>query len=104
MIRDARNTLDERRRGVSPRTLPSFLDIDSPNFLGLGMSLQELVASGEVERNMRSFGRQDRPERERRLDHVIRLSVELTEILKATHFCTSLARAAIVDVIEGDWQ
>ena len=103
LIRDARDTLTERRRGVSPRTLASFLDLESANFMGLGMSLRELVATHQVERNLRSFGQQGRTEKRRRIELVIRLSVELTEILKVTHFSTALARQAIADVLEGDW-
>jgi hypothetical protein len=103
LVKQAQDELTERRRGVSPRTLQSFLDPDSPNFMGLGMSIRELIATGQVSRNLRSFGQQDKDEQRRRLDYVIRLSAELTEILKATRFSTGLARQAIADVIEGDW-
>jgi hypothetical protein len=103
IIADARNALAERRRGVSPRTVQSFLDLDSPNFMGLGMSLRELTTTGQIERNLRAYTQQVPTERDRRLGYVIELSAEFTAILKITRFSGGLAKQAIADVIEGDW-
>lgn len=95
--------LGARPCDVSPRDRLAEL-IDSTNFLGTGLTLGEFVRLGNTEKMAASWALQPREERRRRLDAVMRLSVELTRVRETTEFSTRLAELAIESVIEGDWK
>jgi hypothetical protein len=100
---------DERslRRGVEP--IPSaakirdLFDATSSNFMGTGMTMTELMLSERLKAFRNSLGEQSREERRRRLDYVIKLSVELAKIQEVGPFATRLAEGAIGDLIQGEW-
>jgi len=100
VIRELQDTLRERR---GETTLASLLNPLSDNFMGSGMTLQEFVLKGRIDIWQRSFVNQPRPEKKRRLNLLIRLSVELTKIREQTIVATGLAESALEDLIEGDW-
>jgi hypothetical protein len=77
---------------------------DPTNFLGTGLTLSEWVKLGNAEKMVASWSNQDREERKRRLDAVMRLSIELVRVREMTQFSTRLAELAIEAVIEGDWK
>jgi hypothetical protein len=77
---------------------------DSTNFFGTGLALREFMELHNAERVARSWALQPREEKRRRLNTVMRLSVELTRIREITVFSTGLAEQAIESVIEGDWK
>jgi len=79
------------------------LGIDSKNFLGTGLTMQEFSLLHSAEKIATSWALQPREERSRRLATVVQLSVELTRIREVTNFSTRLAELAIESVIEGDW-
>lgn len=70
--------------------------------------LKDLMRSSAARWNAealeRSWTFQTRAEQSRRLDAVIKLSVELAKVRETTNFATRLAELAIESVIEGDWQ
>jgi type II secretory pathway component PulL len=65
--------------------------------------LVNVLRDHTAERIYESWFRQDRPERKRRLNFVMELSIELAKIKEQTFFATGLAELGIESVIEGDW-
>ncbi len=100
--------LEETRRikkGLMPRSvLQKYLDVNNPDFMGSGMTFQEFMMVGEVERIRSSYSRQTREEKSRRRDAMVALTIEYTKILQQTHQATMWAREAIVEVLNGDWK
>jgi hypothetical protein len=96
-----------KRRGYEPAFQPQqlheMLDINGPNFMGTGLSLPELLASGRLQAFMNSLGEQSRDERHRRLKYLVLLGAELAKIRETETFATGLAEMAIEDLIKGDW-
>lgn len=84
--------------------LAELLGSDSTNFLGTGLTMREFVQLGNAEKMAASWSNQKREERRRRLDAVMRLSIELARVRETTQFATRLAELAIEAVIEGDWK
>jgi hypothetical protein len=77
---------------------------ESSNFLGTGLSISEFIQLELAEKFATSFAAQDRDERQRRLDAVVPLSIELGKIREQTNFSTGICEMAIATVIDGDWQ
>jgi hypothetical protein len=97
--------LGARTRSADPRVrLAELTGPDSTNFFGTGLSLREFMELHNAERVARSWALQSREEKRRRLNTVMRLSVELIRIREITQFSTGLAEQAIESVIEGDWK
>jgi hypothetical protein len=84
--------------------LSELLGSDSTNFLGTGLTMREFMRLHDAEKIARSWSLQPREEQRRRLDAVMRLSVELARVRESTVFSTRLAEMAIEAVIEGDWK
>jgi hypothetical protein len=63
-----------------------------------------LAQLGNAEKMVASWSNQPREERRRRLDAVMRLSIELVRVRETTEFSTRMAELAIEAVIEGDWK
>jgi hypothetical protein len=72
--------------------------------MGTGLTVQEFLLTGLAGQIQRAFFQAHRAERERRLEYVIQLSVELHRIRQITIQATGLLRAAIEDVINGEWE
>jgi hypothetical protein len=97
--------LGARPRSADPRVrLAELTGPDSTNFFGTGLSLREFMELHTAEQIARSWPLQPREEKRRRLNAVMRLSVELTRIREITVFSTALAEQALEAVIEGDWK
>jgi hypothetical protein len=91
-------------REYSKERLSKLLDIESDNFLGTGMSLQDFMLCGLVEDINHSFVTQMKPERKRRLGFIRKLAAELDRILVDGHlFGSAIAEGGIGAVILGDW-
>jgi len=108
VIKRARKALD-RQLGEGIRAdkdrLKELLDTTSDNFMGSGLSMQEYMLCMDLDTLNRSFTRQMRPERKRRLKYVILLSYELERIRREVGiFASGLAEGAIEDVLGGDWR
>lgn len=86
------------------KLMTDMFDIKGDNFLGTGMSLQDFMVKHRVEQFTRSWFAQDRIEQTRRLELVIRLSVELVKIRDVNIFATGLGESSIKAVIEGEWR
>lgn len=100
-LQDARR----RKRGELPKSrLHDMLDPSSSDFMGTGMSMQEFMMVGEVERLTASYWRQDREEKSRRRDAMVALTVEYIKITAQTIQATLFAREAIVGIVNGDWR
>jgi len=85
--------------------LKELLDTKGDNFMGSGMPMHEYMLCMDLDALSRSFHRQDRRERKRRLKYVIQLSAELDRIRREVGiFASGLAEAAIEDVLTGDWR
>lgn len=98
----------KRRKGgynkpASKKRLTEMLDPKSDDFMGSGMRLDEWWQSMQIDKLNNSFHRQERPEKERRLRGIIRLSSILVQIEDISIVGTAHAQGAIQDVIEGDW-
>lgn len=92
-------------RELSKDRLSQLLDVESDNFMGTGLSLQEFLLCGKVDELANSFATQDKDERKRRLGFVVKLGAELDRMRsKGLQFGTALAEAAIESVILGDWK
>lgn len=78
------------------------LSPDSKNFMGTGLTLNEFMQLGTAEKVSESWFNIHRDERNRRLDLVIELCVELRNIEQRTQFSVAIARMAISALIEGD--
>lgn len=85
------------------RDLKDWLSTEGSNFLGTGMSFQEWFVHQRVEEYANSFAAQDRDERRRRLNLVIRLGRELCNIREENLFSTMMGESAIEAVILGKW-
>jgi hypothetical protein len=96
--------LGARPRSTAPERLAELLGSDSTNFLGTGLTMREVMKLHDAEKLSSSWSLQQREERRRRLDAVMRLSVELARVRETTGFSTRLAEMAIESVIEGDWK
>ncbi len=72
--------------------------------MGSGMTFQEFMMAGEVERLKNAYWRQSREEKSRRREAAIALAIEYSKIIEQTRQATAFAREAIVDVINGDWK
>jgi hypothetical protein len=72
--------------------------------MGTGMSVQEFVMAGELQRLANAYWRQTREEKSRRRDAMIALTIEYDKILSQTRHATMWAREAIVEVVNGDWR
>lgn len=84
--------------------LKEFMDPKGDNFMGTGMSLQEMIMLGRGKEIERSYVIADKEERERRLSLVLELAVVLGEILgTGERFGTGILRQDIGAVILGDW-
>jgi hypothetical protein len=81
-----------------------YLDPKSKNFMGTGLTLEKMMQVGLAQSIERAFFRQRKEEKKRRLDFIMRLSVELVKIREHTNFATGICEMAIEDVIEGDWK
>lgn len=108
VVKRARKALD-RQLGEGLRAdkgrLKELLDTTSDNFMGSGMTMQEYMLCIDLDALARSFHRQMRPERTRRLKYVILLSAELERIRREVGiFASGLAEGAIEDVLMGDWR
>jgi len=108
VIKRARKALD-RQLGEGIRAdkdrLKELLDTQGDNFMGSGMPMQEYMLCLDLDTLNRSFVRQMRPERKRRLKFVILLSAELERIRREVGiFASGLAEGAIEDVLGGDWR
>jgi len=77
--------------------------MDETNFLGSGLTVAEWMRLGMAERMAASWSMQDGEEKQRRLDAIVRLSVELAHIRETTSFATRMAEVAIEYIIEGRW-
>jgi hypothetical protein len=100
--------LEETRRikqGAMPKsTLRKYLDIHGPDFMGTGMSFQEFMAVGEIERLNNAYWRQSREEKDRRRDAVVALACEYAKITQQTNQAIAWAREAIPEVLNGGWK
>jgi len=107
LIGELRDILREKQGEPTKATLQSILKQfgkGSPDFCGTGLTLEELMLSQGIKRMQNAFWMQERSEQKRRLDFIIRLSAEYQRILEKTIQSTGIARAAIEDVIDGDWE
>lgn len=84
--------------------LVELLSPNSKNFLGTGLTFEELSALTTAEKIAASWCLQPRDERKRRRRAVILLSQELGRIEAETIFATRNCELAIESVIEGDWE
>jgi hypothetical protein len=109
-LRGSADAVEDYLATVSPPPSPTsprdrFVKLTDPtNFLGTGLTLGEWIKLGNAEKMAASWSNQSREERKRRLDAVMRLSIELEHIRESTNFSTRLAELAIEAVIEGDWK
>jgi len=102
LIQELQALLATRRGHITKLRLHEMLNPDSPNFMGTGMTLKDFMLAGEIERIQRSFERQSREERHRRLEIAIRMAVEYDQVRRNTIQNGAFARQAIEDVITGD--
>lgn len=84
--------------------MEDMFDPDSPDFLGTGMTMRELLAKHTLESLSASWALQGRAERKRRLGLVRDLILELDRIRSVSRFSTGLGEVAVEDVICGDWK
>lgn len=94
---DKKDKKDKRER------LVELLSPNSKNFLGTGLSFEELSQLVTAEKIATSWALQPAVERKRRRSLVIQLAQELGRVQEQTNFATRLAEMAIEAVIEGDW-
>lgn len=108
VIKRARKALDHQLgEGLksNPERLKELLSTEGDNFMGSGMSMQDYLLCLDLDTLSRSFNRQKRPERKRRMKFIVLLSAELEAIRqKVGIFSSGLAEGAIEGVIEGDWR
>ena len=90
------------RKETAREKILRYLDPNSENFMGSGMTMKQFSLVGYAEKTERSFARQNVGERRRRMDLMIRMAVELTKIREVNGFGTRLGESMIEDVIEGD--
>lgn len=94
-----------RKRGEVPRSaLERMTHPDTKDFMGSGLSIQEYLISGEIERHQAAYWRQSREEKSRRRDAVVNLTALYLQITKQTQQATMWPREAIVGVLNGDWK
>lgn len=63
-----------------------------------------MLIERELEREPMRFHRQDRKEKNRRLQMVVQLSIEYWNVTQETNFCSAFALDAIGAVFGGDWK
>lgn len=84
------------------RQLRDLLNPDSPNFLGSGMPLREMLLASHLHKMQCCFINQDRSEKRRRMRYVVELSAILVRLREVSRFSTLLAQGVIESLIEGD--
>lgn len=85
------------------KTFKELLDPEGDNFCGSGLTMPEFLLTMDMQRLHTSFYRQMRPERNRRLNYIVKLAKVLAQIEARSIQATGLARGAIENVIDGDW-
>lgn len=87
------------------KKLKALLDFEGDNFLGSGLSLQELLLKNQIERWQNSISCLHNPQEERRRIKVIRRIALAMEKIEQAHGCFNFAALdrGIVAVINGDW-
>ena len=83
--------------------LDDFLDPKGDNFLGTGLSVQDLMFEGRLKTIENSFPTLMGPEKKHRLHIILSLSAELQRIKKINMFGTASGEMAVESVINGDW-
>lgn len=88
--------LTDRRRDVL-----AWLDPESRNFLGTGMTMQEFWAHQSFGRFGNSFTNRRNDERNRRIDLIVRMAARYYDIQNQDIHATAQCRSAIEEVIDG---
>jgi hypothetical protein len=104
LVKELQGILREKRGEPAKETLRKILDAKGPDFLGTGLTFEEFLVSQDLQRYRRSYSQQDRKERKRRLDFVLRLAVEYQAVVQRTLFSTAFAKNALAEVFDGDWR
>jgi hypothetical protein len=105
-LRDKLEKLDQSafaRRQVQHQTeLREWLNPNSKNFMGTGLTLEEYLMHGHIKRWRASWAEQGRKEQRRRREYVVALSVLYEQISGRSLFGTASITEAIDGIIEGD--
>lgn len=90
-------------REKAKKNLDEWTNVHGNNFFGTGMTFQEFMTYGEVERYTRCYHRQDRDERNRRRAYLIKLGSILEKFESLGEIQgTDLLEGWIDNIIEGD--
>jgi hypothetical protein len=82
--------------------LLTWLDTQSSNFMGTGLSFHEFIWFGRAQEISNNLFNQSREEQRRRMDYIIRASKTLYDIREVNRFATGFGEMAIEDIIKGD--
>jgi hypothetical protein len=104
LINELQEVRRKRKGGLSQSDLRRMLSPDSPDFMGSGMTVQEFMMAGELERLQNAYWRQSLEEKRRRQEAVVALATEYVKIIQQTRQATLWAREAFVAVLNGDWK
>lgn len=102
-LQEVRDRKGGHKKLPSRRRLSEMLDPSSDDFMGSGLPLHQFMQAMDLDRFERSFHRQDRKEKNRRLKYLLRASSTLAEIEGMNIQATGLGHSAVEDLIEGDW-
>lgn len=104
LINELQEVRRKKRGQITRSILHHMLNPNSSDFMGSGMTVQEFMMAGELERIQNAYWRQPREEKDRRRNAIVELAIEYSKIVQQTRQATMWAREAIVEVLEGNWK